>query len=151
MAAIADNDTVATDDFAQSEATQFGVVAPGKSFVDTFADDGNVETIGEETYGGGQRARLEHEWQFDVTGGSTVTFFIDIDATTTTSEFVFEYSTDGVNWTTMSVDFTTTGLQSVTVNSGLSGTVFVRLRDTNRAKGDTPDSVSIDTIFFRSE
>jgi hypothetical protein len=150
---IADDDGTSTtvSDYALSESTKFGTVVG--TYEDTLTNGGESETITEELYAGNKRSRLEHTWTFDVAGGSSVTFNLDA-ATSGTESFVFEYSTDGVSWTTIAtIDSSSpTGIQTFSIDSGVSGTVFVRVRDTNRSRGDsTADSISVDEMYFESE
>ncbi len=150
---ITDDDGTSTtiSDYALMESTRFGT-ADG-DYVNTHVNDGASETITEDLYAGNKRSRMEHTWTFDVSGGRSVTF--NLNAQTLGAEsFVFEHSTDGVNWTTItSIDSSSpTDLQTYSIDSGISGTVFVRVRDTNRSRGDsTADSISIDEMYFESE
>ena len=153
MVEIVDDDgsTTTVTDYALSESTQFGAL--DGSYVATHDNDGVSQTITEDLYAGNQRSRLEHTWTFEVTGGNTVTFSLDALASGEET-FVFEYSWDGVSWATITtVDSSSpTGLQSYSIDGGVSGTVFVRVRDTNRSRGDsTADSISVDEMFFESE
>ena len=48
-----------------------------------------------------KRSRLLQQWTFDVTGGSTVTFFVEAWHDSTAEDFRFEYSTDQSTWASM--------------------------------------------------
>lgn len=150
---IADDDGSATDDRATGESTSQGAVTGG-SFLDTQASDNVYEAITEENYQANRRSRLEHQWTFDVTGGAPVTFYVEAFHNSTVEDFVFEYSTDGVNWITM---FTVTKTadddqaQSYVLPTTTSGTVYVRVTDTDRSnKEGTTDTIFIDDMYIRS-
>ena len=89
---ITDNDSTSVDEFATSEANEQGTVSG--TFADTFASDNVYEVITEELYNGNKRSRLEHEWTFNVTAGSDVTFYVEAYHNSAVEDFVFEYSTD---------------------------------------------------------
>ncbi|MEE8451932.1 MAG: Calx-beta domain-containing protein, partial [Thermoguttaceae bacterium] len=151
--AIIDNDGAASDDYAIGETSVYGTVTGG--LPDIGASDGSYEAIREETYNRGKRSRLEHQWEFDVTGGSSVTFYVEAHHNSSNEEFLFEYSLDGENWISM-VTVTKTAdddtYQTHTLQSPVSGTVFVRVTDTNRSRNEaTQDTLFIDDMFFRSE
>jgi hypothetical protein len=70
---------------------------------------------------------------------------------------VFAYSTDGTNFTPM-VTVTKTDDddtdQTFVLPSNLSGTVYIRVMDTDRTKGLDPqplDTIFLDHMFIRSE
>ena len=69
--------------------------------------------------------------------------------------FVFAYSLDGTNYTDM-LTVTKTGdddaYQSHVLPGSLGGTVYIRVRDSDRTRGNlTLDTVTIDHMFIRSE
>ena len=108
--------------------------------------DGNPETI--------RFSRLEHIWDFNVAGGTNVTFHVEAhhNINNESDDFIFAYSTDGVNGTwhdmfmvTKTSDNDTT--QSFVLPQDTSGTVHIRVRDTNRSAGRrAPDSLYIDQL-----
>ena len=121
----------------------------------THGTDNVYQTLTEETYAGNKRSRLEHEWTFNVTGGSNVTFFVEAHHNSSVEDFMFEYSTDGSTWITM-LTLTKTAdddtAESFGLPSSLSGTVFVRVRDTDRSRNENAaDSLFIDEMFFHSD
>jgi len=101
---------------------------------------------------------MEDKWTIDVTGGSSVIFYVEANHTVNTEgdDFVFAYSTDGSNYINMetckvtkTVDNNT--YQTYKMPKDTSGTVYIRVRDTDRTKGNkTPDIIYIDHIFIRS-
>ena len=134
---------------AVAQTTRFGTTTG--SLASGHFDDGLYQTITEQAYGG-NRARLEHVWTFQLGGGDTIEFVLNAFRSGSES-FTFAYSTDGRNWTPMVV---VTAQQDGTeyrynLPPGLSGTVSVMVTDQNRNKGDTVlDTVSVDRIVVIS-
>ena len=133
---------------------------PGKGTVygdyqDTWASDNVYESI-EEVIQPPRRSILEHKWTFDVTGGVTVSFKIEAyhTANSENDHFEFSYSTDDVTYhylltVTKTSDDNTH--QSVSLPSSVMGTVYVKVVDTDRTKGNSSlDRVYIDEMFFES-
>lgn len=92
---------------------------------------------------------LEHKWTIDVTSGYTsYIFYIEAHHTANSEvdDFVFAYSTDNVLYTDM-VTVTKTSddntYQTYTLPTDLSGTVYIRVVDTDQ----TPGNRAIDTIY----
>ena len=75
-------------------------------FYSTHRSDNVYEAIREELYRGNKHSRLEHRWAFNVTGGSTVNFFVEAWHDSTAEDFWFEYSTDQLSWTSMLTTWT---------------------------------------------
>ena len=150
---IADDDLLVEDAFAASETSVHGSVTGG-SLASTQSSDDAYEVLTEEKYGG-NKSRLEHQWTFNVSGGSAVTFYVEAYHNSSVEDFAFEVSTDGATWTRMlTVTQTSDGdaLQSYELPGGTSGTVRVRVVDTNRAKREaSQDSIFIDQMFIRSD
>jgi hypothetical protein len=87
-----------TDDTATGETPIYGNV--GGDYTDTASDDGVSQTIAEKTTGGkpsNRTSKADHEWIFDVTGGNSVTLFVQAAATASSDFDVFDlyYSMDG--------------------------------------------------------
>ena len=100
---------------------------------------------------------LEHQWTFDVTGGGNVTFYVEAHHSHSSDgdSFLFQYSTNGVDWIDM-VTVTKTAdddaYQSYALPSSLSGTVYVRVIDTDRTKDHQGlDTLYLDDMFIRCE
>ena len=150
---IADDDLVLVDDHAIAETTQHGDRTAG-NLTNTYAGDDTYEALTEAKFGG-NKSRLEHRWTFDVTGGGTVTFFVEAHHDSAVEDFAFEYSTDGVTWTTMLTVTKTADndtAQSFVMPATTSGTVFVRVVDTNRSRKESAlDTLYVDEMFIRSE
>ena len=68
---------------------------------------------------------------------------------------MFAYSLDGTNYTDMLAVTRTSdddAYQSYVFPGSLAGTVFVRVRDSDRSRGNLAlDTVTIDHMFIRSE
>jgi len=151
-------DTGPTDDVATGETPVKGTVSG--DYTDTHTSNDVYESITERESGGRPSNRysyLEHKWTFSVTGGSTVTFYIEAYKTSNTEndDFVFAYSTNGEDWTNM-VTVTKTSdddnTQSYALPDDLSGTTYVRVKDTDQTAGNkTLDTIYVDHMFIRSE
>ncbi len=145
------------DEVASSETRVTGTVSG--SYLDTHAADSRVETITETETGGRpslRHAELEHRWTVEVTGGSSVTLFVDAAATTSADGdgFAFEYSTDGGSsyQPALVVPAGGSGVHSAALADAVAGSVQLRVRDTNRTQGaNTHDSIAIDHLYVRSE
>ena len=141
------------DDLAMSEASSFGSVTAG-NFASSHSSDGQAENLTEELYGGGKRSRLEHRWTFNVTGGDSVTFFVEAYHNSFAEDFRFEYSSDGSIWTTMLTIIKSTNddaTQSFELPSSTDGTLLVRVVDTDRSRPEgTDDSLFVDHMYIRS-
>lgn len=140
------------DNQALSEVTSSGVTLG--DLINTFASDDTAETLTEELYGGKKRSRLQHQWTFDVTGGNTVTFFVEAHHNSSVEDFLFEYSPDGSAWTPM-LTITKTAddnmAQAFELPASTSGALFVRTKDTDRSRPEgTADSLFVDHMFVRS-
>jgi hypothetical protein len=149
---IADNDVTEVDHVALAEETVHGTASGG--LVATHTPGSGYEAITEESHVGGKRSRLEHIWTFDVTGGSSVVFSVEAYRSDTSDAFVFAYSTDGANWVDMLTVSKTSdddSTQTFPLPLSISGTVYVRVQDTDRSKDD-PDlaTVWVDHMFIRS-
>lgn len=127
------------------------------SYIDTHVSDGIYESIQETIRGKNQdRSGLVHKWTIDVTGGDAVTFYIEAHHTANTEgdDFIFAYSTDNSTYTDMltvtkTVDDNT--YQSYQLPSDTNGTVYIRVVDTDRLRGnDTLDTLYIDHMYIRS-
>jgi hypothetical protein len=149
-----------TDVYADSEESIFGSVSG--SLAGTLASDNVLEQLTEETTGGNPAdrfTRLEHRWTFQVPGGSKVELHDESFHTVSADndDFVFEYSTDGTNFTTITnqtrIAFVPDADVVFRLPDALSGTVIIRVVDTMRQPGPgatSQDTISIDELFIRS-
>jgi len=138
---------------AENEVSVIGTFSG--SYLDTKVSDGVNETISEEAYTGHPRktySYAEHKWNFTLpAGGGDATFLLEAARTNNTEgdNFVFAYSTDGVNFTNLATVSSATE-QSFSVPVGtLSGTVTVRATDTDHNWGNTGiDNLFVDYMAF---
>jgi hypothetical protein len=145
------------DDVANSDIPVAGTVTG--SYTDTQTSNDGYESI-EEIESGGKPANrytyLEHKWTINVTGGSSVTFYIEAYKTANSEgdDFVFAYSTNDADYTNM-VTVTKTSdddtYQSYVLPGSLSGTVYIRVKDTDQTAGNrTKDTIYIDHMYIQS-
>jgi hypothetical protein len=145
-------------DHANADVIGSGTVSG--SYVDTQASDNSYESITEVESGGkpsNRHSLLDHRWTLNVTGGNSVTFYVEAYKTANSEgdDFVFAYSTDNVNFTDM-VTVTKTAddnvAQSYTLPNTLSGTVYIRVVDTDSSQGNNGlDTVFIDELYIVSD
>jgi len=126
------------------------------SYPDTWDNDGRSESIQERESGGKRNRRygyLEHKWTFQVQPGASVVLSADVNTTTTTDAFVFSYSTNDSQYIDMfTVDAASSGTQLFSLPASISGTVYVRVRDSVRTAGVvTAHTVAVDQLMIRSE
>jgi uncharacterized delta-60 repeat protein len=130
------------------------------TFADTQAADDTYQAIQEIESGGKPSNRysyLEHRWTFQVSSGAT--FQLHVQAYRTDSgegdAFTFAVSTDGSSFVDVGTVTRTADdgqYQVFTLPAGLSGTVYVRVRDADRTPGRrTLDTVFVDHLFIRAE
>jgi hypothetical protein len=147
----------AIDDVAQSEIKVTGTVTG--TYTNTQAIDGVIETIKEAVLGSywNRYSALEHKWVLSVTGGSSVVFYVNAWHSTNTESdhFTFAYSINNSTYTNMLTVTKTANdgaYQSYALPAGTSGTVTVRVTDTNRSRGKTyQDTITVDHLLIRSE
>ena len=146
------------DDVANGEVAEDGTVSG--DFLDTQADDGVRESILERESGGKPSNRysfLEHKWLIDVSGGSPVTFFVKAfhDVSLEGDNFVFAYSTDDslyIDMLTVTKVADDGAYQSYPLPASTTGTVYVRVKDTDQTPGANDlDAIHVDHLFIRSE
>jgi PKD repeat protein len=138
---------------AGSESSVSGTVESG-SFASTTVSDGVSEAIREELYTGHPRKRYsfaEHHWNFDLPAGGAATFHLEASRADNGEgdNFLFAYSTDGVNWTALAT-VSSASEQTFSVALGnLSGAVTVRATDTDRNWGNEAlDVLYVDYMAF---
>ncbi|GAA5497575.1 hypothetical protein Rhal01_03771 [Rubritalea halochordaticola] len=137
------------------EAINDGSILLG-SYLDTHASDNVYEVLQENKTSGKPSSRvssLEHTWSFDIgAGGVLVELSVEAfhDANSEGDDFVFSYSTDGINFTDL-ITVTKTSddntAQIAPLPAGVSGTVYIRVRDTDRTVGNgNQETLSIDHL-----
>jgi hypothetical protein len=129
--------------------TSPGSIVSG-SFLQTPAQDGVYEELRETQQGGNPRkarSLLTHTWTFQVAAGASHVFKVDAfhSPNSEGDDFQFSYSLDGSSFTPMlTVTKTADGAEeSYTFPQSLSGTVYVRVSDTDSSQGNA----SLDTLW----
>ena len=143
---IADNDRYV----AQAESHQYGTVSG--SYLATQQADGQMQRLTEELYSGGKKSRLEHRWNFDLTGETSVEFQVTARHLTSgdPDNFQFQFSTNsGTSWTSL-VTVPYTGA-AVTLGQTIAfpspaGPVLVRVIDTDGSQDRRAAAIDIDQI-----
>jgi hypothetical protein len=147
-----------TDDFANADIIGNGTVSG--SYLATQVSDNSYQAITEIESGGkpsNRHSLLDHRWTINVTGGNSVIFHVEAhhSANSEGDDFVFAYSTDNVSFTDMvtvikTADDDTT--QSYAMPASLSGTVYIRVVDTDQSQGNKGlDTVYVDEMYIRSD
>ena len=139
--------------YALSDIPVTGTVSG--DYTDTRASDNVYETITEVAYTGHPRktySYLEHKWNFDVSSGASITFHLEAYRPTNSDgdNFVFEYSTDDATYLSLvTVASATEQFYSASIPNTTSGTVYVRVTDSDRNWGNSSnDNVVIDEMYF---
>jgi alkaline phosphatase len=145
-----------TTAYADADIPVTGVV--GGSYADTHVSDDVWQTITEKKSGGAPSTRysqLEHKWTFSLGSADTATFYVEAHKTPSDDgdDFVFAYSTNDSSYTDMiTVTSTTDTVQSYILPPGTSGTLYVRVMDTDRTAGNmTMDTISVDRMYIKVE
>ncbi len=142
-----------TNVFAQTDIPVFGTL--GGTYLDTYTSNDIYETITEKKVGNKPNtaySRLEHRWSFNLSSDSAATFYLEAHKTASTDgdDFVFAYSTNGVDYTSMvTVNSTADNLYSYILPPATNGTVYIRVTDTNHAVAPISlDTISIDQMYI---
>lgn len=140
---------------SNAEAMIDGAIISG-SMLDTQTSNNVYEVFQEAKTSGKPASRvssLEHTWSFDIgAGGILVELSVEAfhSANNEGDHFVFSYSTDGINFTDL-ITVTKTSddntAQLAPLPAGVSGTVYIRVVDTDRRVGNGgQDTLSIDQL-----
>jgi hypothetical protein len=130
------------------------------TFVETQANDANTQILMEQTSGGKPSKRysyLEHKWMIPIRPGASLTLFANAWAPVSAEgdTFVFSYSTDDENYTdmfTVSADFDDDSYNTYPLPSNLSGTLYIKVKDTLRYPGRYDiNTLYIDHLFIRTD
>ena len=136
---------------AEGETTARGTVEG--DFADTHADDDTYEALTEEIKTG-RWSLLEHTWTFNITGGASVVFKVQAHHSENTEgdDFIFAYSLDNTTFSSMlRVEKTLDDdhYQSFELPAYTSGTIHIRVKDTDMTKGSTgQDTLYVDDMFI---
>jgi len=137
--------------YAISEVTTYGTRTG--SFANTTASDNSYESLKEVV--SGKTSVLEHTWTFSISGGTTRLFSVEAYKTGTEDNFKFQYSTNGSTWTDMLTVTKTSDdntPQTYNMPDGITGTVYIRVLDTNRANNKKVlDTIFVDHMFIRCQ
>ncbi|MHC4743276.1 MAG: hypothetical protein ACYS8Z_15280, partial [Planctomycetota bacterium] len=145
------------DDTADADIAVQGTV--GGTYVDTQTSDNSYEAITEVRQGNPAKgfSSLEHKWTVNVTGGTSVTFYVEAYQTSSGDgdNFVFAYSTDDNVYTDM-LTVSKTGddnsYQSCALPPSTSGTVYIRVLDTDSTQGNqVMDTLYVDHLYIHSD
>ncbi len=141
--------------YAQSDIPVAGTVTG--DYLATRASDGVYEVITEVNSGTHPRkwySMLEHRWDFQVAGGSAVTFYAEAyrPANADGDDFRFEYSTDGSAFAPLvTIASATEQVYQAELPAGTSGTVYIRVVDTDHTRDrQSLDSIYIDHLYIES-
>lgn len=145
-----------TNFYAVSESKVGGTVSGNLDA--TKANGGAYESITERESGGKPANRhtwLEHRWNFNVGVGSTVTVYANAwsSGSNDGDTFNFEYSLDnGVNFALLfNVDETSSSLQFEVIPNEPSGTIIIRVVDTDQSQGSREkNTVFVDHLFIQA-
>ena len=139
---------------AAGETTSKGTASGG--IAATIDSDNTYETLTEQVSNGNpakRRSQLDHVWTFDnLASGLATTLRVEAHHTVNSEgdDFDFAYSTDGSNYTSV-LTVTKTGdddsEQTAALPSNLSGTVYIRVTDTDNTQGNSvADSLFVDLL-----
>ena len=141
-----------------SAGETFGVGTVSGTHADTWTDNGVAEAITEITSGGRPSLRysyLQHTWAFEVPAGSN-SFHLNAWSTNSPDDdqFRFSYSLDDAQYSeilTLSGD-DDSSMYSFLFPTGTSGTVYIRVTDTDRTAGNQHlDTIYVDHAYILSE
>ena len=153
--AVSDVADVVTTYSSDAEVMVTGFVLSG-SYVDTQVSNNVYEVLQEDKTSGKPSSRvssLEHTWSFDIgSSGALVELSVEAyhSANSEGDDFVFAYSTDGIIFTDL-ITVTKTSddnvAQTAALPAGVSGTVYIRVTDTDRTVGNgNQDTITIDHL-----
>jgi N-acetylneuraminic acid mutarotase len=145
------------DAHASSQSTTLGTVTG--TLANTQSSNDQYETITEVLSSGGSPpnrfSELEQRFTFTIGSGTKKELHVEgfRSSSTDGDTFRFEYSTDGVNFTpvTLALPLSDDNIDRIaTLPGSLTGAVIVRVVDTDRTAGhQTLDAVTIDELWIR--
>lgn len=145
-------------DFVATSSTTISGSVSG-SYTNTHADDSSTQAITEVLSGGKPNSRysyLEHRWVFALGAGATTTVLANAwsGGSSDGDSFRFEYSLNGGStWQAMFTVSSTSSSnkQSFQLPGNPSGTLLLRVVDTNRSRGATQlNKVYIDHLLIQT-
>lgn len=137
---IRDDDSVNTDQYAVSEILLAG--SQNGNFTETFSSDDSFEELIESANGS-----LQLEWLFEVPSLTAVSLHLEGFTTSTNDVFWVNYSTDGINYRNIAtIANSSEAVLVAQIPDPVNGTVYIKIRDSNRAGDVLADSVFIDEL-----
>jgi len=145
------------DNYASGETTVAGNISG--SYANTTSGDNVYETITEVESGGKPSKRhslLNHTWTVDIGSGGSPVLYVEAYHTANGEgdDFAFAYSSDNLNFTTaITVSKTSDDniAQIAALPGGLTGTVYIRVTDTDRTQGNKSlDTVYVDELYIET-
>ncbi|MEA1979787.1 MAG: S8 family serine peptidase [candidate division Zixibacteria bacterium] len=140
--------------YALSDIPVAGTVSG--NYTNTQSSDNSYESITESESVGKPDNRysyLEHKWDFSIPSSSALTFYMEGYRSDNSDgdNFTFAYSTDNVNFTDLvTVNSATEQVYSASIPSSVSGTVYIRVVDTDQSTGARSlDAVFIDEMYIQ--
>jgi len=143
------------DYYANGETTVSGTVSG--SYSSTTAGDNDYEAITEVESGGkpsNRHSLLNHTWTVNIGSGGSPVLYVEAYHTANSEgdDFAFAYSSDNVNFTpaiTVSKTSDDNNAQAAALPGGLTGTVYIRVTDTDRTQGNKSlDTVYVDKLYI---
>ncbi len=141
---------------ASSQTLVAGTVSG--AFTETQTDNGSIQSITERDSSGKTSTRysyLEHRWNFTLASSQSLTLYANAwsGGSTDGDTFNFQYSLNGGgSWVTaFNVSSTSSSnVQSFAIPGAQSGTIMVRVIDTNRVAGKREkNKISIDHLYLK--
>ena len=127
------------------------------SYSNTFNDDGITQAITEIESGGKPSRRhtlLEHRWNFNISAGATATVYANAwsGGSNDGDTFRFEYLLNNGSYSTLFVvsETTDSNLKIAVIPGTPSGSVTIRVVDTNRANGTREkNTINVDHLYIQ--
>jgi len=129
------------------------------NFTDTQTDNNVSQSVSERLSGGKKQSRysyLEHKWTFQVAPSAGFVFNLNAwsSGSSDGDSFVFAWSDNDSNYTDfLTIDSTSqTFTRAVVLPNTLNGTVYIRVRDSDRTAAHTSlDTVYVDHMYIHAE
>ena len=158
--ATASGTTLAPPPFTNFNAIGQTVVSGSVSgsYINTHNDDGSTQATTEIESGGKPSRRhtlLEHHWNFNISAGATATVYANAwsGGSSDGDTFRFEYSlNNGSSYSTLFIVSATSNsnLQTAVIAGSPSGSVIIRVVDTNRAGGARDkNTINVDHLYIQ--
>ncbi len=140
--------------YATSDLPVSGTVSG--TYTNTHTSDDVRQSIREVENGGRPTLRhsyLEHKWTFSVPSSASLTFYVEAYRNNNSDgdNFVFSYSTNNSTFTNLvTVNSATEQVYSASIPNTVSGTVYIRVVDTDRSQGNRSlDYIYVDQMYIQ--